>query len=95
MVAMKLLSVQALWTHSHEQCTLGKGQREGDQGKLPRRRLSKRSPDISFPVIKVSRHQFPSYRKRKDVQGTSAKAQKPETSIAHSRNRQYFATVVT
>ena len=44
---------------------------------------------------KISKHQFPSYLKRKDVQGTSAEAQMPETSIAYSRNGQYFATVET
>lgn len=63
----------------------GKGTKGGWSEKTSQRRTFE----------KISKHQFPSYLKRKDVQGTSAKAQKPETSIAHSRNSQYFATVET
>lgn len=40
---------------------------------------------------KISKHQFPSYLKRKDVQRTSAEAQMPETSIAYSKRSIFYS----
>lgn len=65
----------------------GKWQREGGKTKLHRESHFKRSQNISLPVsLRV---------RRKDIQGTSTKAQKHKTSIAYSRNSEYFVIVET